>query len=145
MMLDRFNDREYRALIAFMDTIKSYLGKPYRWGGDDPSGFDCSGLVLEGLKAAGKIKENVDMTADGIWHFYNTRRTSEPRAGCLGFVFKNGKAVHVVVCLDRYFYIGADGGGRHIKTEEDAWRHNAFIKIRPISNLVDPLFVNPWG
>ena len=30
----------------FVQQAKSYLGTPYRWGGDDRSGMDCSGLVV---------------------------------------------------------------------------------------------------
>lgn len=34
------------AISALMQTALTYLGTPYRFGGDDPAlGFDCSGLV----------------------------------------------------------------------------------------------------
>jgi cell wall-associated NlpC family hydrolase len=31
-----------------------YLGVPYRWGGEDPSGFDCSGLATYAYRQIGK-------------------------------------------------------------------------------------------
>ena len=30
----------------FIATVKHYLGTPYKWGGIDESGMDCSGLVI---------------------------------------------------------------------------------------------------
>ncbi|MEV8637798.1 NlpC/P60 family protein [Streptosporangium sp. NPDC051023] len=32
---------------------RAQLGKPYRWGGTGPDSFDCSGLVMRALQAAG--------------------------------------------------------------------------------------------
>jgi cell wall-associated NlpC family hydrolase len=30
---------------AAVDLVKQYLGTPYQWGGSNPGGFDCSGLL----------------------------------------------------------------------------------------------------
>ncbi|OPC82284.1 hypothetical protein B4N89_16280 [Embleya scabrispora] len=38
------------AAIAY---AKAQLGKPYVWGGEGPSGFDCSGLVMQAWRRAG--------------------------------------------------------------------------------------------
>jgi cell wall-associated NlpC family hydrolase len=39
---------------AVVDTARSMLGVPYRFGGSTPKGFDCSGLVVYSFKQAGR-------------------------------------------------------------------------------------------
>jgi hypothetical protein len=127
----------------FLWTLQQFVGTWYSWGGDDPEGFDCSGLVIEGLRACGKVPRQFDTTADGLWHHFP--RVQRPRHGCLVF-WGTTKATHVEVVLtviDGIVYtIGASGGGSATKTKEDAIRANAFVKVRPAKQgwmgFVDP-------
>lgn len=41
------------ALRIFVQTALAQLGKPYRYGGSGPDTFDCSGLIMYSLNAAG--------------------------------------------------------------------------------------------
>jgi cell wall-associated NlpC family hydrolase len=117
----------------FIKTALSYLGTPYFWGGDDPSGFDCSGFVIECMKSAGLLKENEDFTADGLCRLYKDRLVEKPTKGNLLFSLnRNRIATHVAICLDDYFQIGAFGGDSKNINIQNAWSKNAFVKIRPI-------------
>ena len=117
-----------------MTTALSYLGTPYRWGGDDPSGFDCSGFVLECLKTIGLCDEHYDYTANALLHFLTDNNTLEtPEKGALLFYLnEENKAYHVVICLDQFYQIGASGGNSQTTDTQKAWNKNAYIKIRPI-------------
>jgi cell wall-associated NlpC family hydrolase len=120
-----------------MDKIKlmtqiamHYLGTFYSWGGDDPSGFDCSGFVLELLQSVGLVYSKTDMTAEGL---HQLIEWCEPAEGVLAFrLDANHRAVHVGYMIDAEHVIHASGGGSSVKTKEDAIRANAFIKIRPV-------------
>jgi cell wall-associated NlpC family hydrolase len=140
----------YRELMV--QVAMSYLGTPYRWGGDDPSGFDCSGLAIECLKSVGLLPRGGDWTAEGLAEKFANARQDYSRPEKLGeLVFwqshNSGKIIHVEICLTRGLSIGASGGGSSTLTEADAMKQNAFIKIRPIESRrgvwgrVDP-FVN---
>lgn len=118
----------------FLETALHYLGTPYIWGGDDPSGFDCSGLVIECLKSVGILREHQDMTADQLLQKFAEHEVTAPTTGALLFrLNEDGKATHVVICLDASFQIGANSGTSVDTSVAQAWSDNAFVKIRPIN------------
>lgn len=134
--------REIASSVAW-----SYMGTPYRWGGDDPSGLDCSGLCVEILKSVGLIGLGTDYTAAGLYEkFFTNHSTLKASEGRLAFFWNksNTRVVHVEYCIDNSHTIGASGGGSKTTTEEKAWQHNAYVKVRPINHdrgrvsFVDP-------
>lgn len=149
-----------RAKAQIREVAMRLLGRPYRWGGDDPAGgFDCSGFVLELLKTVGYIGEKEDLNADMLMRRFEKKRLDSPREGCLLFTIDaNKRAFHVVYCLDDLFQIGASGGTSkttaaipdrtvagdipylialtEMAVSLNAVRDNAYIKIRPIN--LDP-------
>lgn len=119
-----------------------FVGTFYRWGGDDPSGFDCSGLAIEILKSVGFVPRNYDSTAQGIYNKFRDKEVSEPSAGCFIFWSVNGKIVHIEFCINETHTIGASGGGSSTTSIEAAEKQNAYVKVRPIregySNIINP-------
>lgn len=134
-------ERELALRVAY-----HYLGTPYRWGGDDPSGFDCSGLMIEALKSCGRFARIGDTTADGLMRMYE--RVTHPRPADLVFWLRAERAIHVGMLIeDPRFYIGADGGGSRTRSEDDAWKQNAYVQIRPVESRGSPaerVFASPF-
>jgi len=140
-------DRREAARHWLVTTALTHLGTPYRWGGDDPSGFDCSGLVLECLASVG-LAGAEDLSANGLYHRFEKYTVSDPGHGYLVFSLDAGvHARHVGICLDQWHMISAGGGDREIVTAAEAWRRNAYVRIRPVPaagprrRICDPLFV----
>jgi len=122
----------------------SYLGTFYIWGGDDPSGFDCSGLAIECLKSVGILPRSGDWTAHILAKRFVT--TEGPRPGDLVFwANENAHVVHVEIYIGNGLSVGASGGGSKTKTVKDAIKHNAFIKVRPVASRGGEVFYcNPY-
>ena len=123
-----------------LELAMKWVGKPYTWGGDDPmASFDCSGFMIELCKSVGKLPRKGDWTADGLMNFGWPER-SVPALGTLAFWGTAEKATHVEMVFavnnGAILTVGASGGGRNVRTLEDAIRANAYIKIRPIRNGV---------
>ncbi len=129
-------------ILALSYAFK-FIGTYYSWGGDDPSGFDCSGFVIEVLKSVGKVARKSDYTANSLYSLF--KPTTKPQAGVLAF-WKNKKGdriIHVEMCINEWQTVGSSGGGSRTKTKEDAIRDNAFIKVRPIRK--GALFADPFS
>jgi len=126
----------------FLAVAWEQLGRPYIWGGDDPGGFDCSGLVCECLRSVGILKDRDRLTAHGLMLAFDKANQRHPHGGCLLFrTRRDGHATHVTICLDNQYHIGASGGGSDVDTEAEAWEQNAFVKLRPLPVLVTGIHI----
>lgn len=134
------NDIRHR----FVAVCLSQLGKPYVWGANGPHAFDCSGLVVHGLRSLGLIGRDDDFNSRML--FEASKITSEPLPG--DFAFYGNKTVnHVVVFLDSSRVISASGGDSKTTNADIARRVGASIKVHR-SPLYRSDFLcmrtNPW-
>jgi cell wall-associated NlpC family hydrolase len=118
-------------ILLAREIAMSYLGTFYTWGGDDPSGFDCSGFCIEILKSVGLFPRNEDATSAMLFDKYPPTTTDQ--LGNLVFYrsASSDKIIHIEFGLGEGLSIGASGGGSSTTDIKKAISQNAFIKIRP--------------
>ena len=89
------------------------LGIPYRYGGQDPSGFDCSGLVHYVYQHVGM---NVPRTTKTLWSHAIPIRRSQLRPGDLVFFrIKNRRVSHVGIYTGSAQFIHAPSPGKRVR------------------------------
>jgi cell wall-associated NlpC family hydrolase len=108
------NDR----VNAIIDEAMKYLGVPYKWGGESPSGFDCSGLIKYSIQQVTGV--SIQRTANEQMNACQSISFEDLEPGDLVFrVDSSGSAKHVQL------YIG-DGKVIHAPQTGDV------VKISPV-------------
>ncbi|MDH3266250.1 MAG: C40 family peptidase [Gammaproteobacteria bacterium] len=103
------------------------LGTPYRYGGNNPNGFDCSGLVHYSYAKVGK---NIPRTTSGQWTRLRPVDDRYLQAGDLLFFNIAGKMSHVGIYLGQGEFVHAPSSGKVVSVESLAsdYYRNAFIR-----------------
>jgi cell wall-associated NlpC family hydrolase len=118
---------------TLIDYAKSFIGKPYIWGGEGPTGFDCSGLVQEILRSVGEDPKG-DQTAQAIHDYFliNGAVTSKCLPGALCFYGKSNLSItHIAFAIDYYRIVEAGGGDSTCTSEQSANKKSAMVRMRP--------------
>ncbi|HKU46969.1 MAG TPA: C40 family peptidase [Burkholderiales bacterium] len=91
------------------------VGKPYRYGGSSPAGFDCSGLVLFSYQQAGmKLPRETEQQRIAS----KPVRVSSLRRGDLVFFDQEGKKnSHVGIYLGDGTFVHAPSSGKRVRTD----------------------------
>jgi cell wall-associated NlpC family hydrolase len=113
------------------------IGQPYRYGGAQPGGFDCSGLVVYASSRAGIY---LPRTAQEQLHAGVPVRRNDLKAGDLVFMHLQGKGLHVGVALDaqRFVHAPATGGRVRIDSLERAPYSTGFSSARRVVDARAP-------
>lgn len=90
------------------------VGTPYRYGGQAPSGFDCSGLVHYSYWQAGR---SVPRTTGQLWNSTAPLRRSQLEAGDLLFFRIGGKMQHVGLYVGDGRFVHAPSTGKRVSVE----------------------------
>jgi peptidoglycan DL-endopeptidase CwlO len=103
---------DYAALMVANAT--AMLGQPYRYGGDVPGGFDCSGLVSY---AAGRAGVYLPRTTHEQIHAGVGIARRDLQAGDLVFMHLERKELHVGIAIDSLHFIHAPAAGGRVRID----------------------------
>jgi cell wall-associated NlpC family hydrolase len=109
------------------------VGKPYRYGGAAPSGFDCSGLVLFSYRQAGAVLPHNTERQRAISH--PVRRASLRRGDLVFFDLEGKKNSHVGIYLGEGRFVHAPSSGKTVRTDplDSAYWKKHFSEARRLS------------
>ncbi len=99
---------------VFLARAEAMLGQPYRYGGKQPGGFDCSGLVSYAASGAGI---SLPRTTRQLMHVGKRVRRSQIEPGDLVFMRLQHRVLHVGIALGNDLFIHAPSYGERVRVD----------------------------
>jgi peptidoglycan hydrolase-like protein with peptidoglycan-binding domain len=112
-------------------AARSALGRPYAWGGNGPSSFDCSGLMVWAWRQAG-----VTLPRTSYAQYLAGRPVSRSnvRAGDLVFFATNGPgASHVGIAISGSSFISATTRGVRVQPIGGSYWGSTYVGARRVA------------
>lgn len=136
-----------RGVVTGADIVQMaerYLGVPYRWGGDGPKAFDCSGLVQYVFAQYGIT---LPRTAHEQVTVGDAPMPGDLRPGDLLFFYGGHGAQHVAIYVGGDTIIHASSSSRRVRFDRltrsrSTWFGRRLIAIRRLLPL-DVVFMLP--
>ncbi|MCX7061192.1 MAG: C40 family peptidase [Gammaproteobacteria bacterium] len=114
-----------------IESALGQLGRPYRYGGRDPSGFDCSGLVQYAYSEAGLLapRDTRSQREAGKRVAFDDAQPAD----LLFYRFEHGGGLHVGLYIGDGRMIHAPASGKKVSLVEVAapvWKRRYLETIR---------------
>jgi murein DD-endopeptidase len=108
-------------------NARQMIGTPYRWGGESPAGFDCSGLVYYSF---GKAGATVPRTTAQLLRASRPVSLQDARTGDLLFFTSAGKPAHVGIYLEEGRFVHAPSSGKRVEIAsiQSGWYRRNFLR-----------------
>ena len=107
------------------DHAFAMVGKPYRYGGNTPKGFDCSGLVQYSY---GRVGVKLPHGTQRLLQMSHTVSRNDLRRGDLVFFTQDGKkSSHVALYLGDGRFVHSPSSGKNVYVaglNEPYWRRH---------------------
>jgi murein DD-endopeptidase len=121
---------------TILKRAMTLLGTPYRWGGESPDGFDCSGLVGYVFKTALGIelpRVSREMARDNSAELIKDRNALT--AGDLVFFGRRGRVDHVGIYVGEGRFLHAPSRGKDVRVDSLASGYwgNKFMQARRVA------------
>ena len=105
----------------FLETVNSYMGIPYAYGGNSRSGIDCSGLIYRGLQSVGYRGErlNAQMWAQSGRLIANKSSLRKGDLVCFTNTTGANKLVqHIAIYIGNNKFLHAPSSGKRVSLSD---------------------------